>query len=198
MKNTIETRKACNQREPATKNTTELRENFLTAKIFLKDEIQSNPAKFYFNSAAVHHKYSTVKVSKKEAEIVTLGSLENSNHCAINKLLVASVIETCQLQMGMTELKQGSVWNLMPAYNHELRKEVYFYFKVPEGQPVCHFMGELQESRLIWIQNKQAVMSPSSSIIAGADTSSYTFICGMACEKLDYGDMDLCPITELK
>src|SRR6185312_13431320 len=125
MKNTIETRKACNQREPATKNTTELRENFLTAKIFVKDEIQSNPAKFYFNSAAVHHKSSTVKVSKKEAEIVTLGSLENSNHCAINKLLVASVIETCQLQMGMTELKQGSVWNLMPIIMNLERKCIF-------------------------------------------------------------------------
>jgi 4-deoxy-L-threo-5-hexosulose-uronate ketol-isomerase len=159
---------------------------------------ESDPAKFYINSAPAHHKYSSVKVTKKEAEIVTLGSLENSNHRTINKLLVASVIETCQLQMGMTELKTGSVWNTMPAHTHDRRMEVYFYFEVPEGQSVCHFMGEPQESRHIWMQNEQAVISPPWSIHAGAGTSNYTFIWGMAGENLDYGDMDPCPITELK
>lgn len=159
---------------------------------------ESDPAKFYINSAPAHHKYSSVKVTKKEAEIVTLGSLENSNHRTINKLLVASVIETCQLQMGMTELKIGSVWNTMPAHTHDRRMEVYFYFEVPEGQSVCHFMGEPQESRHIWMQNEQAVISPPWSIHAGAGTSNYTFIWGMAGENLDYGDMDPCPITELK
>lgn len=159
---------------------------------------KSNPARFYINSAPAHHKYSTVKVTKKEAEIVTVGSLENSNHRTINKLLVASVIETCQLQMGMTELKPGSVWNTMPAHTHDRRMEVYFYFEVPEGQSVCHFMGEPQESRHIWMQNEQAVISPPWSIHAGAGTSNYTFIWGMAGENLDYSDMDLCPITQLK
>ena len=153
---------------------------------------KSNPAKFYINSAPAHHKYPTIKVTKKEAEIVTLGSLENSNHRTINKLLVASVIETCQLQMGMTELKTGSVWNTMPAHTHDRRMEVYFYFEVPKGQSVCHFMGEPQESRHIWMQNEQAVISPPWSIHAGAGTSNYTFIWGMAGENLDYGDMDAC------
>jgi len=159
---------------------------------------KSDPAKFYINSAPAHQKYSTIKVTKTEAEIVTLGSLENSNHRTINKLLVASVIETCQLQMGMTELKPGSVWNTMPAHTHDRRMEVYFYFEVPKDQSVCHFMGEPRESRHIWIQNEQAVISAPWSIHAGAGTSNYTFIWGMAGENLDYGDMDLCPITELK
>ena len=159
---------------------------------------KSNPAKFYINSAPAHHKYPTIKITKKEAEIVTLGSLENSNHRVLNKLLVASVIETCQLQMGMTELKIGSVWNTMPAHTHDRRMEVYFYFEVPEGQSVCHFMGEPQESRHIWMQNEQAVISPQWSIHAGAGTSNYTFIWGMAGENLDYGDMDMCAINDLK
>ena len=159
---------------------------------------KSNPAKFYINSAPAHHKCPTIKITKKEAEIVTLGSLENSNHRVLNKLLVASVIETCQLQMGMTELKIGSVWNTMPAHTHDRRMEVYFYFEVPEGQSVCHFMGEPQESRHIWMQNEQAVISPQWSIHAGAGTSNYTFIWGMAGENLDYGDMDMCAINDLK
>lgn len=140
----------------------------------------------------------TKKVTRNEAEVVTVGSLENSNHRTINKLLVASVIQTCQLQMGMTELKPGSVWNTMPAHTHDRRMEVYFYFEVPEGQSICHFIGEPQESRHIWMQNEQAVISPPWSIHAGAGTSNYTFIWGMAGENLDYGDMDVCAINELK
>jgi 4-deoxy-L-threo-5-hexosulose-uronate ketol-isomerase len=156
------------------------------------------PAKFYINSAPAHRKYPTKKVTKKEADIVTLGALENSNHRTINKLLVASVIETCQLQMGMTELKTGSVWNTMPAHTHDRRMEVYFYFEIPESQSVCHFMGEPDETRHIWMQDEQAVISPNWSIHAGAGTSNYTFIWGMAGENLDYGDMDVCDVNDLK
>lgn len=159
---------------------------------------KSNPAKFYINSAPAHHKFSTKKITKKEAEIVTLGSLENSNHRTINKLIVNSVVETCQLQMGMTELKTGSVWNTMPAHTHDRRMEVYFYFEIPEGQAVCHFMGQPQETRHIWMQNNQAVISPNWSIHAGAGTSNYTFIWGMAGENLDYGDMDVAAVKDLR
>jgi 4-deoxy-L-threo-5-hexosulose-uronate ketol-isomerase len=169
-----------------------------TKKVIFYSADKSKPAKFYINSAPAHHKFSTKKITKKEAEIVTLGSLENSNHRTINKLIVNSVIPTCQLQMGMTELKPGSVWNTMPAHTHDRRMEVYFYFEIPEGQSVCHFMGQPQETRHIWIQNEQAVISPNWSIHAGAGTSNYTFIWGMAGENLDYGDMDVCDVNDLR
>ena len=169
-----------------------------TKKVIFSSADKNDPAKFYINSAPAHHKYPTKKVTRNEAEIVTVGSLENSNHRTINKLLVASVIQTCQLQMGMTELKTGSVWNTMPAHTHDRRMEVYFYFEVAKGQSVCHFMGQPQESRHIWMQNEQAVISPNWSIHAGAGTSNYTFIWGMAGENLDYGDMDMCEINNLK
>ncbi|RYD76069.1 MAG: 5-dehydro-4-deoxy-D-glucuronate isomerase [Sphingobacteriales bacterium] len=156
------------------------------------------PAKLYINSAPAHHTYPTKKVSKADAEIVELGTPETANHRVINKLLVNSVLPTCQLQMGMTELKSGSVWNTMPAHTHDRRMEAYFYFEVPQGQSVCHFMGQPQETRHIWMQNDQAVISPNWSIHSGAGTSNYTFIWGMAGENLDYGDMDHCAITELK
>jgi 4-deoxy-L-threo-5-hexosulose-uronate ketol-isomerase len=169
-----------------------------TKKVIFSSVDKNNPAKFYINSAPAHHKFPIKKVTKQEAEIVTVGSLENSNHRTINKLLVASVIQTCQLQMGMTELKPGSVWNTMPAHTHDRRMEVYFYFEVAKGQSVCHFMGEPQESRHIWMQNEQAVISPNWSIHAGAGTSNYTFIWGMAGENLDYGDIDMCEINDLK
>ena len=152
---------------------------------------QNIPAKLYINSAPAHHTYPSVKVTLAEAEVVVLGSAESSNHRTVNKLLVNSIIGTCQLQMGMTELKSGSVWNTMPVHTHSRRMEAYFYFEVPDKQAVCHFMGDPDETRHIWMKNEQAVLSPSWSIHSAAGTSGYTFIWGMAGENLDYGDMDI-------
>lgn len=156
------------------------------------------PAKFYLNSTPAHKEFPTRHITRKDAEVVTLGALETSNHRTINKLLVASVLPTCQLQMGMTELKTGSVWNTMPAHTHDRRMEVYFYFEVPQGQSVCHFWGQPQETRHIWMQSEQAVISPPWSVHSGAGTSNYTFIWGMAGENLDYSDMDVCLTPDLR
>ena len=59
-----------------------------TENIHFSSVDSNKPAKFYINSAPAHHTYPTKKVTKAEAEIVTLGSMENSNHRTINKLLV--------------------------------------------------------------------------------------------------------------
>ncbi len=158
----------------------------------------AKPAKFYFNSAPAHRNYPDRKVTKADALVMELGSLETANHRNINKMLVREVIQTCQLQMGMTELATGSVWNTMPAHTHSRRMEAYFYFEVPEGEVVCHFMGEPTETRHIWMVGDQAVISPEWSIHSAAATSNYTFIWGMAGENLDYGDQDFRKPTELR
>ena len=126
--------------------------------------------------------------------------MEESNDRVINQLIVNNVLEEgpCQLQMGLTELKPGSVWNTMPAHTHDRRVEAYFYFNVPEGNAVLHLMGEPQEERLIWLHNEQAVMSPEWSIHAAAGTSNYMFIWGMGGENLNYGDMDKIQYLEMK
>jgi 4-deoxy-L-threo-5-hexosulose-uronate ketol-isomerase len=167
-------------------------------EVFFESVDAKNPAKFYLNSAPAHQAYPSKKVTKADAEIVELGSMETANHRIINKLIVNSVVQSCQVQMGMTELKSGSVWNTMPAHTHDRRMEAYFYFEIPQNQSVCHFMGQPQETRHIWMQNEQAVISPNWSIHSGAGTSNYTFIWGMAGENLDYGDMDHCSINDLK
>lgn len=156
------------------------------------------PAKLYFNSTTAHKAYPCRKVTKADAVTVRMGSLEMSNERTINKMLVNQVLPTCQLQMGMTELCPGSVWNTMPAHVHSRRMEAYFYFEVPKGQAVCHFMGEPQETRHIWTQGEQAVLSPEWSIHSAAATHNYTFIWGMGGENLDYGDQDFFDITDLK
>ena len=156
------------------------------------------PAKFYFNSTTAHKEYPCRVVTKKDALVAHMGSLETSNERNINKMIVSQILPTCQLQMGMTELMPGSVWNTMPAHVHSRRMEAYFYFEVPAGQAVCHLMGEPEETRHIWMKNDQAVLSPEWSIHSAAGTHNYTFIWGMGGENQDYGDQDFYDINELK
>jgi 4-deoxy-L-threo-5-hexosulose-uronate ketol-isomerase len=167
-------------------------------EVFFESKDTENPAKFYFNSLVAHHTYPDKKISKADAVCVELGSLEGSNHRNINKMIVNQVLPTCQLQMGMTELAPGSVWNTMPAHIHSRRMEAYFYFEVPEGDAVCHFIGEPTETRHIWMKGDQAVLSPEWSIHSAAATSNYAFIWGMGGENLDYGDQDFFKNTELR
>lgn len=167
-------------------------------EIIFSSKSSSKPAQFYLNSTPAHKAYPNKKIGVNDVEVVQLGAPETANARTLRKYIVNSVVDVCQLQMGMTELKSGSVWNTMPAHVHDRRMEVYFYFDVPEDQAVCHFMGQPQETRHIWMQNNQAVISPAWSIHSGSGTSNYTFIWGMAGENLDYGDMDHCKINELK
>ena len=168
------------------------------AKEVLFSSNGEQPALFYINSAPAHKHFPNKKVTKENAEIVHMGEEKFANKRVINKLIVNSVVPTCQLQMGLTELLPGNIWNTMPAHTHNRRMEAYFYFDLEEGQTICHFMGEPQNTRHIFIQNNQAVLSPEWSIHSGAGTANYSFIWGMAGENLDYGDMDICSPNELR
>lgn len=167
-------------------------------EVFFSSMDSQQPARFYFNSATAHMTYPCRKVTRQDAIVAHMGSLDMTNERNINKMLVNQVLPTCQLQMGMTELATGSVWNTMPAHVHSRRMEAYFYFELPEDQAACHFMGEPQETRHIWLHNEQAVLSPEWSIHSAAATHNYTFIWGMGGENLDYGDQDFSKITDLK
>ena len=169
-----------------------------TEKIVFSSDDKAQPARFYLNSTPAHKELPTRHITLKEANVLQMGSQQTSNERQINQLLISKVVETCQLQMGMTELRPGSVWNTMPAHTHSRRMEVYFYFNVPEGQAVCHFMGQPQETRHIWMVNEQAVISPNWSIHSAAGTANYIFIWGMAGENLDYADMDVVQPNQLK
>ncbi|WP_019602384.1 5-dehydro-4-deoxy-D-glucuronate isomerase [Teredinibacter turnerae] len=158
----------------------------------------SDPAKFYMNSAPAHQQFPTKKVGKSDANVLSLGDATTCNEREIYQLVIGGVVETCQLQMGMTELKTGSIWNTMPMHTHSRRMEAYFYFNLPEEHAVCHFMGPAEETRHIWVGNEQAVVSPPWSMHSGVGTANYTFIWGMAGENLDYTDMDFHNPADLK
>jgi len=155
-------------------------------------------ALYYFNSAPAHTTHPTKKITSADAQVTTVGAADTANHRTIHKLIVNQVLETCQLQMGLTELKKGSVWNTMPPHTHDRRMEVYFYFDLAEGNTVCHFMGQPQETRHLFVKNNQAVISPPWSIHSGAGTGNYTFVWSMAGENLDYSDMDAVHPMELR
>lgn len=161
----------------------------------------SMPAKFYLNSAPAHTTYPTVVIKPegtpedgvvivKDENKVELGSLEDANHRVICKYILPGQVETCQLEMGMTHLEPGSVWNTMPSHTHDRRMEVYLYFDLPEDAFVMHYMGEPTETRHIVVRNEQAVISPSWSIHSGSGSRNYTFIWGMVGENQDFDDMD--------
>ena len=166
---------------------------------FISDDVNT-PAKFYINSAIAHKTYKTQLIGKDKAKVIHAGSTEGSNKRTILKLIVNDVLEEgpCQLQMGLTELMPGSVWNTMPAHLHGRRVEAYFYFDVTQGNAICHLMGQPQEERLVWLHNEQAIMSPEWSIHAAAGTKCYNFIWGMGGENLDYGDKDVIPFSEMR
>ncbi|RYZ24527.1 MAG: 5-dehydro-4-deoxy-D-glucuronate isomerase [Chitinophagaceae bacterium] len=158
----------------------------------------AQPAVFYLLSAPAHATHPVRKFTKEEAAPVTLGDASTSNHRTIYKYIHADGIQSCQLVMGLTILEPGSVWNTMPAHLHSRRMEVYFYFNLPEGQRVFHFMGEPQQTRHLLVANHDALISPPWSIHSGCGTSNYGFIWGMAGENRDYTDADPVPLVSMR
>jgi 4-deoxy-L-threo-5-hexosulose-uronate ketol-isomerase len=167
-------------------------------EISFSSEDEAKPALFYFNSAPAHKAYPTVLIKPKNCIRVELGSLESSNHRVITKYILPGQVESCQLVMGMTQLKPGSVWNTMPCHTHDRRMEVYLYFEMPEDALVFHYMGEPSETRHIIMRNQDIVISPSWSIHSGCGTQAYTFIWGMVGENQDFDDMDAVSMKDLR
>ena len=156
------------------------------------------PAVFYILSAPAHVNYPTALMTNAEAAKVHTGDASTANKRTINKYIHLDGIKSCQLVMGLTILHEGSIWNTMPPHTHDRRMETYFYFDLPAGQKVFHYMGQGDETRHITVDNYEAVVSPPWSIHAGSGTASYSFIWGMAGENLDYTDMDAIVINDIR
>ncbi|TDN38160.1 5-dehydro-4-deoxy-D-glucuronate isomerase [Hymenobacter sp. UV11] len=158
----------------------------------------ANPAKFYLLSAPAHKEYPTARRTQAEATPVEMGSQETANARTIYKYIFNEGLPSCQLVMGLTQLKPGSVWNTMPSHVHDRRMEAYLYFNLPAGQRVLHVLGEPSETRPLWVSNEQAILSPPWSIHTGCGSAAYAFIWGMAGENLEYTDMDAVALADLR
>ena len=156
------------------------------------------PAQFYLLSYPAHQDYPTTHATIAEANKLELGSPSEANERHLYQYIHEGGIQSCQLVMGFTVLQTGSVWNTMPPHTHDRRSEVYCYFDLTAGHQVAHFMGQPQESRVLWMGEKAITLSPSWSIHCGAGTGSYSFVWGMGGENQRFDDMDGFPITELR
>ena len=155
------------------------------------------PAVFYLLSSPAHMNYPTTLMTNAEAAKVNAGDAATANRRTINKYIHMDGIKSCQLVMGLTILQEGCIWNTMPPHTHDRRMEAYFYFDVPAGHKVFHYMGQGDQTRHVAMNNYEAVVSPPWSIHAGSGTASYSFIWGMAGENLDYTDMDSMAIEDI-
>ncbi len=169
-----------------------------TASVSFSSEKPGEPAMFFILSCPAHHTFKNRLMKKEEASPVNLGTVETANERTIYKYIHKDGIESCQLVMGLTVLKNGSVWNTMPAHTHDRRMEAYFYFDVKDEHRVFQMMGQPQQTRHLLVANYEAIVSPPWSIHAGCGTSNYSFMWGMAGENKDFTDMDAVSISDIR
>lgn len=167
-------------------------------QIEFESEKPSEPARFYVVSYPAHAVFPTRHARFEDAQPVHLGSRHEANERTIYKYIHEDGIQSCQLVMGFTELKEGSVWNSMPPHTHRRRTEIYLYFGLAPEACVMHFMGTPTETRHLVVRNEQAVLSPGWSIHCGAGTQRYCFAWAMGGENQEFTDMDAVKVADLR
>lgn len=165
--------------------------------LFEPSIVKDQTAKYIFFSCPAHQAYPVQLMKSVDATPAEMGTTASANHRTINKYIHADGLQSCQLMLGVTNFKPGSIWNTMPPHLHDRRMEAYFYFDLPEAQRAIHFMGEPHETRHLFLQNEEGIVSPSWSIHSGVATSAYSFIWAMAGENISFTDMDPVKIESL-
>lgn len=169
-----------------------------TKDVHFSSDDPDHPAKYYLLSTPAHHRYETKLVKLAEAKKMELGDQATANKRTIYQMIHPDVLQSCQLVMGMTQLEPGNIWNTMPTHVHDRRSEAYLYFDVAPDARVIHLMGEPDQTRHLVVADGQAILSPPWSIHSGVGTRAYTFIWGMGGDNIDYTDMDMVTMDQLR
>ena len=167
-------------------------------EVTMMSQNPAKPAQFFFISCPAHQSYPSKLMTQAEATTVNLGEDENANRRTIYHTFILRVLKAVNWLWGFTQLYHGNVWNTMPPHTHDRRMEIYFYFDIPKAQKILHLMGQPQETRHLFMENLEAIISPPWSIHAGVGTSAYAFVWAMAGENQLFTDMDFVALEDLK
>jgi 4-deoxy-L-threo-5-hexosulose-uronate ketol-isomerase len=156
------------------------------------------PAVFYFVSHPAHAQHPTAAAPVADAQTIPIGDTAHASERVLRRHIHEKGVRSCQLVMGVTDIKSGSVWNTLPPHTHVRRTEIYLYFDLPPDQMVVHLMGPADDTRHLVVRNMQAVLSPPWSIHFGAGSTRYAFVWSMGGENQEFEDMQVLSLSQLR
>jgi 4-deoxy-L-threo-5-hexosulose-uronate ketol-isomerase len=156
------------------------------------------PSVFYFVSHPAHAQHATALAPVSAAQTIPIGDTAHASERVLRRHIHEKGVRSCQLVMGVTDIKTGSVWNTLPPHTHVRRTEIYLYFDLPPDQMVVHLMGPPSDTRHLVVRNMQAVLSPPWSIHFGAGSTRYAFVWSMGGENQEFEDMQVLSLADLR
>ena len=112
------------------------------SKVIFESNDAEKPALFYMNSTPAHTAFPNKKVGHDQTEVIELVP-ETANARTLRKLIVNSI--------GYLSSTNGydnynRCFGIQCQLTYTIEEWKFILFEVPQGQAVCHFMGQPQET----------------------------------------------------